>query len=75
MTRIFLDESQIEELDNFDIYEDLEDIFTEEPVDEDDWFGVDDPEISRFTIIGMVIPNGWVVFFALTTILGIKLLS
>jgi hypothetical protein len=45
MTRIFLDESQIEELDNFDIYEDLEDIFTEEPVAEDDWFGVDDPEI------------------------------
>ncbi len=45
MTRIFLDESQIEELDNFDIYEDLEDIFTEESVDEDDWFGVDDPEI------------------------------
>lgn len=45
MTRIFLDESQIEELDNFDIYEDLNDIFDEESVAEDDWFGVDDPEI------------------------------
>ena len=50
MTRIFLDESQIEELDNFDIYEDLNDIFeddfdsTIESV-ESDWFGVDDPEI------------------------------
>jgi hypothetical protein len=45
MTRIFLDESQIEELDNFDIYEDLNDIFDEESVSESDWFGVDDPEI------------------------------
>lgn len=45
MTRIFLDETQIEELDNFDIYDDLNDIFEEEPVEENDWFGVDDPEI------------------------------
>jgi hypothetical protein len=45
MTRIFLDESEIEELDNFDIYEDLNDIFAEEPVAGDDWFGVDDSEI------------------------------
>lgn len=45
MTRIFLDESQIEELDNFDIYDDLNDIFEEEPVGDIDWFGVDDPEI------------------------------
>jgi hypothetical protein len=45
MTRIFLDETQIEELDNFDLYEDLNDIFVEDPVVEDDWFGIDDPEI------------------------------
>jgi len=45
MTRIFLDETQIEELDNFDIYDDLNDIFDEESVGETDWFGVDDPEI------------------------------
>jgi hypothetical protein len=45
MTRIFLDESQIEELDNFDIYEDLEDILAEDELGQNDWFGVDDPEI------------------------------
>jgi len=45
MTRIFLDESQIEELNDFDIYEYLDDIFAEELDDKDDWFGVDDPEI------------------------------
>lgn len=50
MTRIFLDETQIEELDNFDIYDDLNDIFDDdfESVTESvetDWFGVDDPEI------------------------------
>ena len=45
MTRIFLDESQIEELDNFDIFEDLNDIFDEDELSQNDWFGVDDPEI------------------------------
>jgi hypothetical protein len=45
MTRIFLDESQIEELDNFDIFEDLNDIFDEDELGQNDWFGVDDPEI------------------------------
>lgn len=50
MTRIFLDETQIEELDNFDIYDDLNDIFDEDfdsvtESIESDWFGVDDPEI------------------------------
>ena len=50
MTRIFLDETQIEELDNFDIFEDLNDIFEDEfnamtESVESDWFGVDDPEI------------------------------
>jgi len=38
MTRIFLDETQIEELDNFDIYDDLNDIFDEESVVETDYF-------------------------------------
>ena len=45
MTRIFLDESQIEELDNFDIFEDLNDIFDEDELSQNDWFGVDDPVI------------------------------
>jgi len=45
MTRIFLDESQIEELDNFDIYEDLNDIFDDDELSQNDWFGVNDPEI------------------------------
>ena len=45
MTRIFLDESKIEELDNFDIYEDLEDILAGDELGQNDWFGVDDPEI------------------------------
>jgi hypothetical protein len=50
MTRIFLDETQIEELDNFDIFEDLDDIFEDDfnsmtESKKSDWFGVDDPEI------------------------------
>lgn len=45
MTRIFFDESQIEDLDNFDIYEDLNDIFEEDELSQNDWFGIDDPEI------------------------------
>lgn len=50
MTRIFLDESQIEEFNSFDIYEDLNDIFEDDfdsvsETVESDWFGVDDPEI------------------------------
>ncbi len=50
MTRIFLDETQIEELDNFDIYDDLNDIFEDDfesviESEQSDWFGVDDPEI------------------------------
>jgi len=45
MTRIFLDETQIEELDNFDIFDDLNDIFDENEISQNDWFGVDDPEI------------------------------
>ena len=50
MTRIFLDETQIEELNNFDLYEDLNDIFDDDldsvtETVESDWFGVDDPEI------------------------------
>lgn len=50
MTRIFLDQIQVDELNDFDLFEDLEDIFNDEfesitNSEKSDWFGVDDPEI------------------------------
>lgn len=44
MPRIFLDENQLEELDTFDIYEDLNDIFDEEQIDECDFLDVENLE-------------------------------
>jgi len=45
MTRIFLDETQLEELNSFDIYEDLNDIFDDDAIDQFSLFDADDSEI------------------------------
>ncbi len=50
MTRIFLDDQQIDEFVGIDIFDSMEDIFEDEwealtESEETDWFGSDDPEL------------------------------
>ena len=50
MSRIFIEDSQIEELESMDIFDSLDDVFDDEwdkitESEKSDWFGVDDPLI------------------------------